>query len=291
MIRVAPFAPLRASQRDAGYVVGFGWVFFLAAFVRVTYIMASRFPLHDGGLFFQMIQDLQAAHYRLPLVTSYNQAGIPFAYPPLAFYVAGWLSDLMHWPLIGVLWLLPPFLSLLCLGAFVLLAQRLLPDRGLVILASLAFALAPRAYDWLIMGGGLTRAFGQLFALLFLHRLHRVYTVRRRADVVLAAAFGAATVLSHLEWTYFAAYSALVFLAILGRDRWSMAASAVIAAGSALISAPWWVTVLSRDGLAPFIAAVTGSSHDWPLYSGVVAFLTLRWTEEPLFPLLTALAI
>ena len=49
--------------------------------VRAYHVMSHDFPLNDGGLFFSMVRDLQAAHYHLPAFTSYNQAGIPLGTP------------------------------------------------------------------------------------------------------------------------------------------------------------------------------------------------------------------
>ncbi len=50
--------------------------------------VGTDFPLNDGGLFATMIQDLVNNRLLLPASTTYNGLDIPFAYPPLAFYVA-----------------------------------------------------------------------------------------------------------------------------------------------------------------------------------------------------------
>ena len=51
-------------------------------------ILASDFPINDGGIFFVMAGELSDAHLALPAETTYNNAHIPFAYPPLGLYVA-----------------------------------------------------------------------------------------------------------------------------------------------------------------------------------------------------------
>lgn len=38
----------------------------LGFLVRLGFVLSGDFPLHDGGLFFQMVRDLQHAHYALP---------------------------------------------------------------------------------------------------------------------------------------------------------------------------------------------------------------------------------
>lgn len=62
--------------------------------VRVLPVLQSGFPVNDGGLFYSMLIDLKNAHFALPLVTSYNHLDIPFMYPPLPFYLAGWIWSL-----------------------------------------------------------------------------------------------------------------------------------------------------------------------------------------------------
>ena len=66
----------------------------LGTFVRFNPAILARFAINDGGMFAVMIDDLKANHYLIPAVTSYNHAGIPFAYPPLGFYLGALATDL-----------------------------------------------------------------------------------------------------------------------------------------------------------------------------------------------------
>jgi hypothetical protein len=66
--------------------------------IRSFFVLNSDFPLNDGGMFYTMIKDLQSAHFHLPAFTSYNQANIPFAYPPLPFYLAGAMDAHRDYP-------------------------------------------------------------------------------------------------------------------------------------------------------------------------------------------------
>src|SRR5512133_240620 len=79
----------------------------VGGYVRLVYVLASPFPLNDGGLFYQMTQELIANHFRLPAITDYNHLGIPYAYPPLAFYLTGLLSQLSGWSLLEIYRVLP----------------------------------------------------------------------------------------------------------------------------------------------------------------------------------------
>jgi hypothetical protein len=248
-------------QRDRTYLVALALAVALGVAVRAYHVLSQDFPLNDGGLFFAMVRDLQAAHYHLPAFTSYNGAGIPYAYSPLGFYLAGLLDDWTPLTLLHVFRWLPLTVTALIVVAFAWLARALLASRWAVVAAVVAFGLLPRSYIWMLMGGGLTRSLGFLFALVTLVLLYAVYTERRWRYVPLVAASAALTVVSHLGTAPFVAFTGVLFLIAYGRHRQAVLASVVAAAGAGLLSAPWWLTVIQAHGLEPFLAAsATGGS-------------------------------
>jgi hypothetical protein len=113
----------------------------------------------------------------------------------------------------------------------------------------------------MVMGGGLTRSLGLLFALVTLRQLVRMYTTRSWRLVPSVAVAAALTVLSHLGTAPLVAFSGALFLLAYGRHQKAVLMSAVAAIGAAVLSAPWWGTVLAYHGPGPFIAAAaTGGS-------------------------------
>ena len=112
-----------------------------------------------------MIADLRANHFLLPAFTSYNHLSIPFAYPPLSFYVAGLISSIGISTLDIFRWL-PPLISTLSIFAFYWMASLMLASRPKASLAAMAYALMPRLFSWYVMGGGLSRSFGLVFLIL-----------------------------------------------------------------------------------------------------------------------------
>jgi hypothetical protein len=95
------------------------------AWVRFLPTLETGTPINDGGMFYVMIADLRASHFLLPAFTSYNHLNIPFAYPPLSFYIAGLISsfgistfELLRW--------LPPLISTLSIFAFSWMASLML---------------------------------------------------------------------------------------------------------------------------------------------------------------------
>jgi hypothetical protein len=264
-----------------------GVALLLGTILRFSRVLGSDFPLNDGGLFYLMTKELQAAHYRLPAFTAYNGASLPFAYPPLSFYLAGAISDITGHALLDVMRLLPAVLSALTIPAFYLLSRVLLRSRIEAAVATVIFALLPRTFLWFVMGGGLARAPGFLLALLMLHQTYLMYTRGETRFVVTTALLGSLAVLTHAENAWFAVHSAVLLFLFYGRHRRGLAHSLLVVAAVALLTAPWWGTVLHHHGVAPFVAVLEGGSAEGSLY-----FLrTFRVTDEPHAELLAALGL
>jgi hypothetical protein len=184
--------------------------------------------------------------------------------------------------------MLPVTANLLTVAAFYLLARSIFGTWPLASAAAVAFALLPRGFEWLVMGGGLTRSLGFFFALAVLSQTRALLerpTIGRLAVCTLLAA---ACLLSHLEMGLFLAYSYALFLLTYGRRLQSVLVSGVLALGAVALSAPWWVSVLGVHGLAPFQAA-SGTSGWSYVSESVRGLVTLSFTDERLFPALAGL--
>src|SRR5947207_3416590 len=143
-----------------------------------------------------MSLDLRANRFLLPATTSYNGAGIPFAYPPLGFYVAGVLN-VIGLDLLDIFRFLPLILSTLTIPLVYFVAREVLTSRFQALLATWAFALLPRAFDWSIVGGGVTRALGMLLAVLAILYGARFYRAGVRRDGVTMAVCAGLAAMSH----------------------------------------------------------------------------------------------
>jgi len=277
------------------------WLAFAGAMIaggaaRASRVLAADFPLNDGGMFYAMMRDLQAAHLALPEVTSYNSLSAPYAYPPLGFYAGIAVAGIFHISLLDTLRFVPLAASCLCLPAFWLLASSLFPENKVgVTAATLAFGLIPRSFIWTVMGGGLTRAPGFLFALLAIWQIQRLLMGRPRA-AHWSSLFASLTLLSHLEGAMFLASGVVALWLAQSRTRQAFRSILLVAAVSAMATAPWWVTVLARFGPGPFVAAMhSGANGLTPVELLLsIAFrlvLAPRQTAEATVPILGALAL
>lgn len=280
---------------DAGTAVA-GWlrtpieltlVVCYALLVRLPAVMRVDFPLNDGGLFLRMVQELQSNGYILPAATHYNELDIPFAYPPLGFYLTGLVATASGMPLIDVFRFLPVVVAVACVVAFYALARTMLPHRLTAFAATLAYAVVPPSYLWLIMGGGITRAVGSFFSLLALRQAYLLFTAPHRRHIILLVLWFSLTTVSHLESLVLVGYSMMLFAFVFRRTLGAVASLVVVGGASIVITVPWWGTVLAYHGLAPFLA-VPGSGDPWSVR--LVQLLSLQVSGES-FPVIGSLAL
>jgi len=260
---------------------------FLGAFVRFSPTLLAGFPLNDGGMFAVMVDDLKTSHYVLPVFTTYNHLNIPYAYPPLGFYLGRIAADLFGWSAVDALRWLPAFFASLSMPAFYLLALRLLKNKYYAAVSTFFFALMPRALSWLVMGGGLTRSPGQFFMLLTLAVVIRLYEENRRSDVLLAGIFGGLAVLSHPEAAIHTFVSAIFLWLMLSRKKASFLNSIFVGIIVLIVTAPWWATVISYHGIGPLLnGAQTGQKA-----LAVLHLLFFVFTEEPYATVIAVLGL
>lgn len=244
----------------------------LGAIIRFYPAASNRFPLNDGGMFYTMIRDLKANHYILPQFTTYNFVDIPFAYPPLGFYIAALLSGLLDVSELWVLLYLPALINTISIFLFYKFAEQTLTSRMSAALAVLIFALSPRSFLWQVMGGGITRSFGAFFLLLFFYKAMQLFKNKNTKELILMILFGAGAVLSHPQTAFHAVLGGTLIFIFYGFSKRGFVSAFFCSLGVALVTAPWWFTVLTRYGLQPFISAGQTSQRTLETYLGILKF-------------------
>ena len=246
-------------------------------FVRVMPVLQAGFPLNDGGLFYTMTSDLQTADYALPAVTTYNRLGIPYAYPPLPFYLTALLRSITGADLLDIIRWLPVVFSLLTIPAFYLLAQALLDDSLTAALATVIYALLPRSYEWVIMGGGVTRAPAALFLILMTWGVYRLFRSGGWRFFLVTILSGALVILTHPERALHAVAIVTILWLYFGRNRTGLKSASIVAIGIIALTSPWWIPALTRYGWIPFSLAFQSGGQRWLFWSPL---LLLNFTDE-----------
>ena len=257
----------------------------LGTLVRLLPTLPGPLTSGDGGLIVVMVDDLRNAGLQVPLVTTYNDAGLPFVYPPLALYAAAGLAELFDLSSLAVVRILSTALSLATLGVFAILAGRLLAPAAAAG-ALMAYALMPHAYDGIVAGGGLTRGAGLLLALLAMVVAASRAGLSRRTVVALGVLLGLAA-LSHPQAALFGAMACAVLAyhhGGLATTLRGMAGAAVIAA---LITAPWVLIVTDQHGFTSLLAA----GHRWEPVLGVIRIIGLTFSGAAFADLFLVLGV
>lgn len=267
-----------------------GIITLLGGFFRLYPALTNDFPIGDGGLFYIMARELQAAHLALPQATAYNGGEIAFIYPPLGHYLLVIFTFIFRTSLLTTMRFMPAIFSILTIPAFYFLAERLLKQKNAAVLATASFALLSPTYDWMIMGGGITRAPGFFFALLAMTQIAALYETASRRALVLAGVYCGLTVLSHPAMAWFVFYSSLLFF-FLSRPTWKkLGQSLIVAAMTLVLSSPWWAVAIARYGLTPFangLSMGTASFSGWSLLLPAL----FMFTNEPLLDLQAVLGL
>jgi hypothetical protein len=254
--------------------------------IRLSYFIGNNFPLHDGGLFYVMIQDLLSNNFILPDYSSYNNANIPYIYPPFGFYFVGILESLTGISRLQLFRIIPLLVTTLTIPAFYFLAIEINKNRWTALTATTVFSLLPTAYKWLILGGGVTRSFGALFGILALVFVLRLIESGGWKAVLMGSIFCGLTVLSHPEWAWFLFYSIgiFVFLKLFEKQRMVLLRSFLIFLLTSIIILPWLLTIIYKHGhtlLQPFLDS--GFSR----WGDIIKLFLFEWSGEILFPIFT----
>ena len=277
-------------KKDLKFPVIFIFVLLGGFLLRWVFFASSSFPLHDGGLFYVMIGDLIRNGFQLPLTSSFNAASIPFLYPPLGLYAAGWIETTFHADRLQLFRWLPLIFSTAAIPAFYFLAKEIFKDKWISLAGMAIFSILPMSYTWVIMGGGVTRALGEVLCILALTFVFRFQRTSWWVDGITAALLCGLTVLSHPEWALFLFYSVtlICLAAVIRKPGRGVILSILILLGTLLVVSPWLFGIIR----------VHGGSISLPLLDtgfnrgiDIAQLITLGWSNEPFFPFMTLLSL
>jgi len=225
------------------------------ALVVVVYLATNPYPAYGGGLYLDIAAEILAGGYALPAtIPGYTADGVPFAYPPLQFYLLAVLLDVGADP-IAVARILPPIGMLAGLVPVYLLARDYAGSRPAGGIASVAVAVNPQLVEWHVSAGGMVRAFAFLYAMTAIYAgYHAVDDGSRRSVVVGVVAF-AATLLTHPTYALFVVVTYLVLWAVRDRSAPGFARGAVVGVGGVAIALPWLSATVATHGADVFVGA------------------------------------
>jgi hypothetical protein len=255
------------------------------AILRIVHLFLIPFdaPFHLGGLFYEFSRQIIQNHFALPQsIPYYSLGGIPFAYPPLSFYLQAIVMRLFSPPPFVTVNLLSPLIAVFTLPAFYWMIKAQTDDGRLRAAALFVFALMPNAFVNQVEGAGLPEACGTLVLLLYLGWLFRFEKDPRPVPALWAGLFLGLCVLSNPGSAYGSVIiSVLFFLQFLGRDikRQSFQTSAwLLLTGltGLLVSAPYWLTILRQHEFGGLTSAFLTQQDATALLNQIRYMITFK---------------
>lgn len=259
----------------------------MALFLPVALGVALGGPLPpgDGGLFYLMARAVGNDPFSYGGEMAFSGMDLPFAYPPLGFYLAAALHR-VGLPLDEAMRGVAIAATVLAVGAAGVLLRRLASSWQAALLGVLLLVGLPRFWAGQLAGGGVTRAPGLLFCLLAWLGATALPSGGKGALLATGGAIGLA-MLFHPEMGLYAAAGA-AFLAVACRGEGAIWRSALgRAAGAclvgAIVSAPWWGVVLAHHGPGLLVETALGSQGGAEL-RGLVPLLPPAYGEAAPWP-------
>ncbi|MEL7233051.1 MAG: hypothetical protein AAGK74_01065, partial [Chloroflexota bacterium] len=202
-------------------------IFLMLALLAVAWVArsyaieAATFPIRDGALQYQAALTVQNNDFRFPVVIPYNGDDFPFFYPPLGIFIAAVVSQQFQIPLLDTFRLMRTIFSALTVPVIYMLCRTIFVSKPLSFVAALVFALMPASVLLTVQGSGVVTTPGLFFALLGIHQAFYLIPRRNENHLLPAAILITLAFLFDLAMGAFALNTALLMLALRGRNRFS----------------------------------------------------------------------
>ncbi|MFW6384888.1 MAG: hypothetical protein ACOCY7_01995 [Halodesulfurarchaeum sp.] len=229
--------------------------------MSTVYVFTHPHPAYEGGLYLQIVEQIRTGDYRLPSrIPYYTDVGIPFAYPPLMFYLTALVIDVTGVDPVWLMSVLPGMVILAYLVPYYLLASELLETPRRAGFATLVFGVAPPVLQWHLSSGGIVRAPAMLLTLVGTYTGLKLFRTGERRWLVSSTVLWGLVLLSHPVYTTFFGWTYILFFFVFDRTRAGVIRGAAVAVGGFVLASPWWTSVISRHGIDVFLAASNSRS-------------------------------
>src|SRR5438094_1335768 len=112
----------RISQ-DRWALLLLGTILSLTFAHRVFLIVSTEFPINDGGLFYGSVRQIEPMFPGLPDTVTYNGLQLPFAYPPISFWLVVLMSKL-GFDTLAIFHVAPILMNMVYVSLFALVLRR-----------------------------------------------------------------------------------------------------------------------------------------------------------------------
>ncbi|QLH80291.1 glycosyltransferase family 39 protein [Halosimplex pelagicum] len=219
-----------------------------------VYLTTNPYPAYGGGLYARIAAAIAANGYAPPTTVDGYAVTVPFAYPPLQFYVFALALDLGFDP-VTVTRFLPSVAVVAALVPAYLLGRDYTGSRAAGTGTAAMIALNPQVLEWHVSAGGVVRGFAFLYALTAVYAGYHVFTGGGRRALLGGAVAVALTGLTHPTYALFVVAGYLVLWGGLDRSLGGLARGLAVGLGALALASPWLAWVVATHGAGAFTAA------------------------------------
>lgn len=248
--------------------------------VEIAYLLTHPYPAFGAGLYIRMAEQVSQNGYQLPTTITGYAEPIPFAYPPLMYYVTAVVMDLTGAGPVAVSRFLPGIVSIVYLVPFFLFARELFGSPRPAGVATFILAVSPPVLQWHISAGGIVRTPAALFLIMGLYTGLKLFTTHRRVWLTASVVLFTLTMLTHPVYTVFFGLSFLCLYGGFDRSLHGLVQGAVVAVGGVVLSAPWWTRIISIHGLDVLTGAAGTHGGIGQRLPAVVLSFAPSWIQQ-----------
>lgn len=227
----------------------------------LVYLINHDVPTDPGGYYLESAQQLAENHFRIPAyVQGFGLKGIPFVYPPLAFYLLAVMGYLFGGVIKASLYV-PGILLLIQAILMYFFMLRWKSSKQAALWAALVLLLMPQIFFRTLYADGITTGLGDIFLLaswiVVIKPIERSSVYRQS---ILGGLFVGLTILSHPAIGLFCSVSFLIlFFYSNGLTKKAILGLLLTGVIALVVIAPWLFVIISKHGIAPFLAGLTDS--------------------------------
>jgi hypothetical protein len=222
---------------------------FLRLLPHIFMGFSSNLPLNNGGLYLFFSEIIAQNNFSYPTyIPFYTENGVPFAYPPLLFYLLALMSTIFPVSLLILLIYIPTLISIVCIFAFYFLVKELFSEKSLILVSTVIFALYPPLIAYSAQGLFLVHGVGTLFFILGLILVLRWMKCKDDTFIFFIGILFGLLLLSSPRCAF--AYAlVLLTVAFLNPRKKTLLSLAFMVIIAAVMSSFWWITVIRNHGI------------------------------------------
>ncbi len=246
------------------------------------FFIPKGIPFDLGGLYYEFARQIVQAGFRFPVtIPFYTDGGLPFAYPPLVFFIEAVLIHFLNPDKFLLVNLLPSIFLVMSLFAFYFLTKELFSQsKSLQFFSLMAFIVLPNTYQGSVQASGVVEAFSSIMVIVFMYLTIRLRYKKMR-DFILLGVIGGLCVWSSPGSAYAVIYLFIAFaLYIFGRraNYWHYFRNLFIAGITVIIVAsPYLLTVIRNHSLSIFTNSFLGQHSVEVIKTQLLYTLSLKY--------------